>query len=62
MPKTTPLVTLLAMPKTTPPMRLVPNSRMFPPTQDRLLKLNLHQYKPTTLRAVNVDVYETKWR
>jgi hypothetical protein len=53
---------LMEMPKTTPPMRLALNSRMLPPTQGRTLELNLHQYKPTTLRAVNIDAYEMKWR
>jgi hypothetical protein len=41
---------------------LTPNSKMLPTTQDRTQELNLQQYKPTTLRAVNVIAYETKWR
>jgi hypothetical protein len=40
----------------------VPNSRMLPPTQERTRELNLHKCKPTALRAVNVNAYETKWR
>jgi hypothetical protein len=56
------LVTPLIMHKTTPPMLLMPNSKMLPTTQDRTQELNLQQYKPTTLRAVNVIAYETKWR
>jgi hypothetical protein len=40
-------------------MMLAPN-KMLPPIQDKMLELNLHQYKQTTLKAVSVDVYETK--
>jgi hypothetical protein len=46
----------------TPPMLLAPNSRTLPATQDRTQELNLHQYKPTAFRAVNVNAYEMKWR
>jgi hypothetical protein len=42
-------------------MLLEPN-KMLLPTQGRTLELNLHQYKPTTLKAVHVDMYETKWK
>jgi hypothetical protein len=52
----------LEMHKTMPPMLEVPNSRMLPPTQERTRELNLHKCKPTALRAVNVNAYETKWR
>jgi hypothetical protein len=31
-------------------------------TQDKMLEPNLRQHKLTTLKAVSVDVYETKWR
>jgi hypothetical protein len=40
-------------------MLLVPH-KTLPPMQDKTLELNLHQYKPTTPKAV--DVYETKWK
>jgi hypothetical protein len=42
-------------------MLLVPH-KTLPPMQDKTLELNLHQYKPTTPKADNVDAYETKWK
>jgi hypothetical protein len=30
--------------------------------QDRTQDLNLHQYKPTAARVVNVNAYEMMWR
>jgi hypothetical protein len=42
-------------------MLLEPNKTLLP-MQGRMLELNLHQYKPTTPKVVNVDMYETKWK
>jgi hypothetical protein len=56
------LVTPLAMHKTMSPMLLVANSRTLLLTHDKTWELNPHQCKPTTLRAVNVNVCETKWK
>jgi hypothetical protein len=30
--------------------------------QGRMLELNLHPYKRTTLMAANVNMYDTKWK
>jgi hypothetical protein len=44
------------------PMLLALNNKTLLPTQDRTRELNLHQCKPTALKAVSVNAYETKWR
>jgi hypothetical protein len=52
------------MPQATSPttqLILLAPSKM-PPTQDRTLELNLHEHKPTTLKEVSVDAYETRWK
>jgi hypothetical protein len=50
----------LAMRKILPLMLLTPNKKTLLLTQDRTRELNLDQCKPTALRAVNINAYETK--
>jgi hypothetical protein len=42
---------------------MLPKSKQTPlQTQDKTQESNLHRCKLTTLKAVSVDVSETKWR